>query len=301
MAETVNDSRIPYLYEAVRCGTVRAAADFLDVAPSAVSRQITLLEEELATPLMERHTRGIKPTEAGALLIEYYREQRSHQSDLLAKLQEIRGLRRGTVSVTMGEGFVSAMVSGPIMEFVRAYPEISVSVDIVSTNDVIRKVAEDDAEIGLVFNPPPDAKIVSRARQHAPLHAIVGPAFPLLGKVTSVTLKDLLPYPAALMYEAFGTRQLIDAASMLDKLRLTPAITTNSVTVLKRFVQSGPGFTLLSPLSIAAELAAGELAAIPVDNALLQNSEAHVVTRVGRQSSPAANRLLQHIASQMRR
>jgi DNA-binding transcriptional LysR family regulator len=51
----INEKRVKYLYEAVQQGTVRAAADKLNVSPSAVSRQIALLEEELATTLIERH------------------------------------------------------------------------------------------------------------------------------------------------------------------------------------------------------------------------------------------------------
>ena len=60
MADNLTESRIVYFFEAVRCGTIRAAADWLDVAPSAVSRQIGLLETELDVALIERHARGVK-------------------------------------------------------------------------------------------------------------------------------------------------------------------------------------------------------------------------------------------------
>ena len=50
MTPTINENRLLYLFEAVQCGTVRAAADRLDIAPSAVSRQIALLEAEMALP-----------------------------------------------------------------------------------------------------------------------------------------------------------------------------------------------------------------------------------------------------------
>lgn len=299
MAGPINESRIGYLYEAVRCGTVRAAADYLDVAPSAVSRQIALLEEELGIALVERNKRGVRPTEAGALLIEYFRQQRSHQGDLVAKLQELQGLRRGTIAVVMGEGFASTMVSGPIKQFCDAYPEISITLDLCSTNEVMRRVSEDEADIGLVFNPSSDSRIVSRAGSRQPMHAIVAPTFPLVGKVKSVTLHDLLPYPMALTHPEHGTRRLVDAAMLLDKVRFSPAITTNSVTVLKLFAKSNLGFTLLAPIAIAPELAAGELVALPVDNRLLQSSEAHLVTRAGRQLSPAADRLLHRLRAQI--
>lgn len=119
MAETLTESRVVYFYEAVRCGTIRAAADALNVAPSAVSRQIGLLETELDATLIERHARGVKPTEAGAQVVEYFREQLAHKDDLLSRLQELRGLRTGHVSVVQGEGFVSDLLAGPMQNFCK--------------------------------------------------------------------------------------------------------------------------------------------------------------------------------------
>lgn len=299
MTESINESRIIYLYEAVRCGTVRAAGDWLNVAPSAVSRQIALLEQELAVTLIERNKRGVTLTEAGQLVIEYFREQRSHQSDLLAKLQEVRGMRRGSISVIMGEGFISDMISGPIKQFCKSHPEISLVLDLGGTNDVVRAVTTDEAEIGLVLNPPPDPKLVSRVFSKQPMHALVPTDFPLLGKVEAVTLKDLQAYPVALTHKTYGTRQVVEAAMMMEKVRITPTVTTNSMVLLKHFVKSGLGITLLPPFAARNEIASGELCSIPVDNPLLLSTEAHIVTRVGRKLSMAANRLMQHLGSRM--
>ncbi|WP_316852233.1 LysR substrate-binding domain-containing protein, partial [Ralstonia thomasii] len=83
---------------------------------------------------------------------------------------------------------------------------------------------------------------------------------------------------------------------MLEKIRLNPTITTNSIAILKLFAKSDLGYSLLPPFSIATELAAGELKAIPIDNIVLRSSEAQLVIRVGRQLSAAANRLLQHLS-----
>src|SRR5471030_127057 len=150
MADNLTESRIVYFFEAVRCGTIRAAADWLDVAPSTVSRQIGLLETELDVALIERHARGVKPTEAGQYLIEYFREQLAHKDDLISRLQELRGLRTGNVNVILGEGFVSDVLAGPIQLFCKQYPGIKLNLDLGSTNDVIRRVSEDEGEIGLV-------------------------------------------------------------------------------------------------------------------------------------------------------
>lgn len=63
-----------YFNTAVQLGTVRAAADQLNVAPSAVSRQISQLEAQLGSQLVERGRRGVKLTETGHLLQEYVQQ-----------------------------------------------------------------------------------------------------------------------------------------------------------------------------------------------------------------------------------
>uniref|UniRef100_UPI0036D93578 LysR substrate-binding domain-containing protein n=1 Tax=Streptomyces rochei TaxID=1928 RepID=UPI0036D93578 len=86
-----------------------------------------------------------------------------------SRLLELRGLRSGHVTVVLGEGFVSDMLAGPMQTFCKQYPGIRVNLDLAGTNDVMRKVTEDEGEIGLVYNPPLDPKIVSRASKLQPM------------------------------------------------------------------------------------------------------------------------------------
>ncbi|MBR8057499.1 LysR family transcriptional regulator [Burkholderia dolosa] len=298
MSDTLTDSRIVYFYEAVRCGTIRAAADWLDVAPSAVSRQIGLLEKELDATLMERHARGVTPTEAGRCVIEYFREQLAHRDDLISRLQELRGLKTGQVSLVLGEGFVSDLLAGPMQQFCRQFPGIRVNLDVGSTNDVIRKISNDEGEIGLVYNPPAEPKLVSRASKRQPMMAIVGPDFPRRSHKV-LTVQQLATYPLAATHPSYGTRQMMEAVEYAERVRLTPIITTNSFAILKEFVKSGLGISVMPAFAVTAELQAKELFAIEIAHPILENAEAHMVTRVGRKLSVAANKMLQMMTGQM--
>jgi DNA-binding transcriptional LysR family regulator len=62
--------RLAYFRVTLESGSVRRAAARLDIAPSAVSRQIALLEEALGATLMERQRNGISPTPEGEMLLE---------------------------------------------------------------------------------------------------------------------------------------------------------------------------------------------------------------------------------------
>lgn len=287
------DSRCVYLYEAVMRGTIRAAAERLGIAPSAVSRQISILEDELGTTLIERHRSGVVPTEAGRLMIDYYRQHVAHRYDMLAKIDALRGLHSGSVTIICGEGFAENMITGPVHEFHREYPGIAIALEITGTTEIMRRVIEDEAEIGLVYYAPADAHIVSRRSARQPMFAIVGPNHPLR-HASHTTLEELQEWPVALLKGIYGIRQIIEHAEREDRIRLQPALTTNLISVLASFVANDQGVTLLPPFAVAAALKEGLLHAVPIKNSALQNAEVQLITRAGRQLSPAANRFLQY-------
>ena len=299
MPEQIKETRIAFLFEAVQRGSMRAAADALSIAPSAISRQITLLEQELAIPLIERQARGITPTEAGRLLIEYFREQRSHQNDLLSHLQRLRGLQSGTVRIALGEGFVSDFMAGPLSKFSRDYGDIAISLDVGGTAELLRRVGEDEADIGVVLNPSADPKIVSLASSKQPIQAIVGPDFPLLEKRGPFAITDFLSYPLALNHPTYGMRHLLQLVEETDKIRITPTLSTNSFYILRQFVKLQLGVTFLPAFVAADELQTGDLFALPIRHPILENAEVHLIKRAGRRLSFAANRMAQYIMARM--
>lgn len=200
----------------------------------------------------------------------------------------------------LGEGFVSDMLAGPMQTFCKQYPGIRVNLDLAGTNDVMRKVTEDEGEIGLVYNPPLDPKIVSRASKLQPMMAIVGPDFPRRGRDEAMTVEELASYPLAATHASYGTRQMLEAVEFAEKIRFDPVVTTNSITILKQFVKSGLGIVCLPAFAVSTEIDAGELFAIAIDHPILAKAEAHLVTRVGRKLSVASNKMLQLMHSQMR-
>lgn len=300
MTKPLDFKRVRYLYEAVTQRSVRAAADSLDMNPSVVSRQIAKLEEELGLALIERHGRGVKPTEAGQALVDYYRQQSAVQDDVVTKLHELRGLGQGHIDLVLGEGFVSDLMAEPMQDFWRRHPGLTVTMHLAGTNEVMRMVAEDAAHIGLVYNPPVNSGIRSRAAIRQPMCVITPPGHPLTQLARQPLLRQVCAHPMALMHGSFGTRQVIEMAAQVERIRLTPKLTTDSISVLKHFVRSDLGVSLLPAFAVAQEVDAGQLVATAVDHRVLGSAEAHIVTRLGRQLSPASNQLLLQLMARMR-
>ncbi|MFF7710716.1 LysR substrate-binding domain-containing protein [Pseudomonas sp. NPDC007930] len=286
----LHDHRILYLFEAVRLGSVRAAADALDVAPSAVSRHIAQLEHELSAALLERHRRGVKPTEAGERVLEYYRQRLAQQEVLLDSLQALRGLQSGTVVIASGEGFIEALAQ-PLARFSERYPRIELRVNVSGSNEVIRQVVEDEAHLGLIFNPANDPKLRAHVRQRQPVRAIARPDHPLALEKGAITLQGLDRHRLALPGVAYGIRQILTVAEQQLGIALSPTLTCNTLAMLKRYAMEG-GVTLLPTFVVEAELHAGSLVALPLLHEVFAQPEAQLITRLGRQLSVGANRVL---------
>lgn len=286
----VQDRRILYFYEAVRLGSVRAAADFLNVAPSAVSRQIAQLEQELGSPLLERHRRGVKPTEAGDKVLVYYRQRLTQQEVLLDSIQSLRGLHSGSVTLVSGEGFLESLAQ-PLARFSRLYPKIELTVNVCGSNEVIRQVVEDEAHIGLVFNPAPDPKIRSHARQRQPVCVITAPDHPLAREGSPVRLETLDSYQLALPAVSYGIRQILLQAEHDLGVTVRPTLTCSTFAMLKHFAMQG-GVTLLPTFVAEEEIKAGQLVALPLQTEVFSSPQTHLISRLGRQLSVGANRLM---------
>ncbi len=213
--------------------------------------------------------------------------------------QELRGLTRGHIDVVLGEGFVSDLMARPLQAFWTRYPGLTVSLSLAGTNEVLRRVAEDAAHIGLVYNPPVTPGIRSRAAIRQPMCAIALPDHPLTMLRRQPLLQHLAAYPVALMHGSYGTRQIVDLAQQMDRVRLTPKLTTDAISVVKHFAKAGLGIGLLPAFAVSQEIAAGELVAIAIDNPVLAGAEAHIITRLGRQLSTAANQLLLQLTGTM--
>jgi DNA-binding transcriptional LysR family regulator len=297
----VQNTSLRYFYEAAQLGSMRAAGDKMGVAVSSISRQIAQLENELGLLLLERGRRTVKLTEAGELALDYYRRSTAEREQFDSRVRDLRGLKAGRVDIAIGEGFVTAAFSDMINGFINKHVGVQiVSTTAASSVELVRLVAEDEVHCGLVLQTPTDPRVRIKACVPQPIVVLARPDHPIAA-LSRVMLSDIAQHRVCLVPEGFLTRRALAQAERAENVWLQPAVTTNSLQLLKEMAKSGECVTVLPVIAAIPEIESGSLKAISIATAALENSTTCLITRIGRQLPVPAVRLLSVIEANLRK
>jgi DNA-binding transcriptional LysR family regulator len=151
--------KLRVFHAVAEAGSFTHAGEALNLSQSAVSRQISALEESLSVPLFHRHARGLILTEQGELLFRTAREVFARLAMTEAMLTESKDRPRGPLKVTTTVSFGSAWLAPRIREFTDLYPEIQVSL-VVDDSELDLSMRE--ADVAIRMSPPRQPDLVQR-------------------------------------------------------------------------------------------------------------------------------------------
>lgn len=292
------DAQLRYFLEVARAGSIRAAAERLHVAPSAVSRHIRRLEDELGARLLERRARGVVLTDAGAVYARYALDSTHAFQRLQSELEMLRGLQRGHVGIAAVEGVIADLLARAVARFRRQFDGVTFSITALGTDEVSRAVREGDTDIGLAFYAEPHDNLRFIERSPDPVCAVLAADHPFAGR-ESLHLTDVLDKPLAIPVGTFGIRHMIDTECRNLHRQIVPVLETNSIETMRGFARDGAGITFLTRISIWRDLVAGRLAAVPLADASFRKATNDLIVLAGRDLPLAVARFVDFLQLEM--
>lgn len=259
----MNLRALMYFDELVRTNSMRAAAENLNVAPTAVSRQIENLEEYFGTPLVERSSRGVTLTAAGELLAERAGKTLRELGHVHQLIDDLKGLERGQATIYANGATVASLLAPALAQFSQAYPKLRFEVHITSARQTIDALLAAQADIAITLFAPKTSEVKIRSRSEIGYDVIL-PADHALAKKGGISLAELATLPLALPEKTFAARQAFDEVFAKAGVALDPVFTASSLELLKELVLDRAAVTVLPAMAVRREIKAGQMVAIPL-------------------------------------
>ncbi|MGN6591786.1 MAG: LysR family transcriptional regulator [Terriglobales bacterium] len=253
----LNFNHLRLFQAASEAGNVSRAAERLRLSQPAVSKQIRELEAHLGCALLERQPRGVRPTAAGELLADYARQIFALGEGAEHALADLRGLRRGRLRIGASMTIGVYLLPPWLAESRRRWPGLEVECRLDNTDRIQRALIEHRLDLGLTEGPGRWEKaLASRVFRWDEL-VLVASATAFSPPPRSLAQAARLPW--VMRERGSGTRAVAEAALGRHGLAVTPAWTLNNAEAVKQAVIAGCGLALVPHITVAHELASGQL------------------------------------------
>ncbi len=166
--------KLRIFHAVAEAGSFTHAGEQLNLSQSAVSRQISGLEESLSVPLFHRHARGLILTEQGELLYRTAHEVFGKLAMIEAQLTESKDRPKGPLKVTTTVAFGSTWLAPRIKDFMELYPEIELHL-ILADRELDLSMRE--ADVAVRMTPPRQADLIQRHLITVHMQAYASPEY----------------------------------------------------------------------------------------------------------------------------
>ncbi|MBU2935150.1 MULTISPECIES: LysR family transcriptional regulator [Pacificibacter] len=287
-------------FDAVRrAGSIREGARQLNVASSAVNRQILKLEDEIGVALFERRSDGVVLTTAGEMLARHVivvlQDLERAKSDIAA----LRGARVGHVTVAAVEGVSAALLPKVIGRLNVVAPRIRVTALTMGSRDIPDAIEDGTADVGIAFSIGKSPRIRQVHMAKFKLGAIMAPTHPLVDRET-VSILACTDYPLVWAGASLSIAPILELHLQSQGRAIEPAVITDSIDLMRQLTLSPPMIGFQSPIGLEDLIAEGKIRHIPLETARGPIwSELGVYVRAGRSLPAAIDLFLQVLIAEL--
>ncbi len=229
------------------------AAQVNAITQSAVSQQISSLEKQFKTLLIERSKKKFRLTREGQLLYQHSKQIVQTYDTLHSELQEIKDIVSGTIRIATIYSIGLHDLPPYIKRFLKSYPTVHVNVEYRRSNQVYEDVLGNVVDLGLVAFPGKDSKLEVVPLRRDKLVLICHPQH-ALAKSSSIAVKDL----AGQKFIGFGpdipTRKAIDKILKDQNVAVKHVMDFDNIETVKRAVEIDAGISIVPQGSIVHEI-----------------------------------------------
>ncbi len=248
----------------VELSSITAAADHLGIAQPALSRQVKALEEELNTPLLRRHGRGVMPTEEGLRLARRAKIILEEIKDLAADVSGDRRTLSGTVTLGLPPTVAEILATHMIERTLDQYPDVQLRIVSGFSGHVQDWLLRGKIDLGVAYAGQKSPSIASQPIIIEQLFLIQPPEAGGRGDGVPIDARDALQQRLILPNPEHGLRTRIDSIAHQTKIDLNVVLEIDILPTMLDFVERGLGNTILPLVSVINQVRAGRLIARPI-------------------------------------
>jgi DNA-binding transcriptional LysR family regulator len=238
--------KLKVFHAAAEAGSFTHAGEQLGLSQSAVSRQVSALEQELSVSLFHRHARGLILTEQGELLYRTAHDVFMKLEAARAKLSDSREKPNGELKVTTTPGIGIHWLTPRLGEFIDLYPDIRIT---LITTDEELDLAMREADVAIRLRLPTQPDLIQRKLFSVHSHAYASPEYlKQFGTPRTFDQLDshrLVVLGGTIVPAYLENRKWLTEVARNGKGPRTPNLMINNVLGLLRACQRGLGIALL--------------------------------------------------------
>jgi LysR family transcriptional regulator, low CO2-responsive transcriptional regulator len=302
IAKSASLRQIATFRAVARLGNVSMAAEELHLSQSAVSIQISGLEEAAGAQLVSRTGRGVRLTEVGEMLLIYADRLLALWNETSDEIATFLGEFTGTLR--LGAVATSEYWLPPLLvKFVNENPKVKLNLHVANRDEIVRSLAAQEIDIAVMGRPPQELKVTSLAIAKNPTAFVASPDYPLM-KEPNIDLARLARERLLVRERGSGTRNTVERLFKDAGLRLRISSELSSNEAIKQMCVAGYGPAYLSLHTCVYEMNAGLLKIVPLPKRIVEREwfVVHVTSHLMPQVAVAFERFLQdHAKAEIQR
>lgn len=275
-------------------GSIRKAADVLNVSASAIDRQILNVEADIGMPLFERLPTGLRLTAAGEIMMAAGLRWRKEQLSVRTQIADLRGLKRGHVDIAVIDALAKGFLPGVIQTIQGKFPGITIGVKVLNNDAVRAAIVSGEVDFGIYFEPQSFRGITVRAFVEVVL-GLLTPAGHPFGQAREARFSACNGYSLIVPAEPLAVCQQIAVLEGISGIELIKTVTSDNIQMITSLVLQGVGIGILTSIDVITEVKRGLLSFTRITDPVLRPMILALCTSSSRTLSYAAGTVLAEI------